>query len=66
MASGVPHTDPSLAVVQPILEDAIAQLLRTAEEKGLLDPVKAKEVGFCPLRYLAEYLMRHNPAPALK
>ncbi len=60
------RVDPTLSAVQPLLEDAVAQLLKSAEEKGMLDPVAAKEAGFCPLRYLAEYLMRNNPSATLK
>ena len=47
-----------------LYQDAMEQLLRTVEAKGFLDVHRAKEAGFCPLRFIAEYLMRHNPKHA--
>lgn len=49
-------------VLDTVLQQAMESLLRTVEDKGFLDADKARVAGFCPLRFIAEYLMRHNPA----
>jgi hypothetical protein len=52
------------AVLDVVLQQALESLLRTVEDKGYLDVEKARQAGFCPLRFIAEYLYRHNPAHA--
>ena len=47
-----------------MLEQAVADLLRTVERKEVFDEEDAKAVGFCPLRFLAEHLMRNRDAAA--
>ncbi len=47
--------------LEALLLDAVESLLRTAEAKNFLDNDRAREAGFCPLRHIAEYLMRNNP-----
>ena len=48
-----------LREVQPVLQDGVEKLLRIVEERGRLE--MAPDQDFCPLRFLAEYLMRNNP-----
>lgn len=52
-------TQPALRVVYPVLEEGFEKLLKVVEAKGRLDA--PPDVDFCPLRFLAEHLMRNNP-----
>ena len=52
-------TQPALRVVYPVLEEGFEKLLKVVEAKGRLN--SPPDVEFCPLRFLAEHLMRNNP-----
>lgn len=54
----------ALATVQPVLLAGVEELLKTVEARRYEDPASAAAASFDPLRFLAEYLMRNNPAPA--
>lgn len=59
-----PPKDAALAAVQPVLLQAVESLLRRVESHDYDDSMAAQAASFDPLRYIAEYLMRHNPAHA--
>ena len=53
-------SQPALRAVYPVLQSGFEKLLKVVEERDRLN--SAPDVEFCPLRFLAEHLMRNNPA----
>lgn len=50
---------PALERVYPLLESGFERLLKAVENQDRLHA--SPDVEFCPLRFLAEHLMRNNP-----
>ena len=61
MAEATSKSKEPMEELQPVLVDAIEELLKYASKHKFLDQDTAAAHGFSPLRFLASQLMRNNP-----